>query len=206
MLVRAIRLGPEGIARVRELRAEEMDAAMMGAAEDALARLRAGAERVVHPLPDDPDLVVGLGTPYDPRVAEALERHWRERHRDADPSEYAAMSESLDRRGRRTTFHLARGEKSACYHLVPADVPESGGSLVWLVGGELAGASILAGVRGSLEAREALRVKVLEVVAEIVALKPAFLAPKGPVGRAGMLADHFAVAMLASDLGPEPPG
>src|SRR5438552_2070161 len=87
---------------------DTLDPALLRAAADTLARLRAGQDPVPDPIPGGPELFVGLGVP---RVRVPVERMTPEQR-----EQWEASKDRVEREQRRTSFYLGYRGVRLVYH------------------------------------------------------------------------------------------
>ncbi len=179
------------------LHARDMNPQPLRAAQDTLAALREGVPSVSNPVPGGPEMTVALGLPPDEYVKRWLREIWQEHHPNADPSEYEAIRRQVDEHHRRTGSYIAYRGATEGYTLVPLDCSEEDAGLYGTVAGSCP-TDLTFWEQASEQEQEMHCQEHYAVAREIVALKPAFIAPSQRTAPRSLFGDHFAVAMLLS--------
>jgi hypothetical protein len=182
----------------QELLPKDMDPILLRRAEEVLALLRTGTPSVSNPIPAGPQMAVVLGSPRNSHAEKRARERWQDHNPEGDLAQYEIECQQWELERRRTGFYVTYRGVSKSYNLIARDIYKHDGGLYGLVIGSSLGTRRLN--QESEEERENQQKQITETVRQCVALRPAFIAPSAIMDDRSSFADHFAVAMLLSDL------
>jgi hypothetical protein len=201
MLIHKIILRGGQIEIRQEIDNGNVDTNLLSRAQDVLADLRSGIASISNPIPDGPELTVSLGLPRSEYLEHHLREQWQALHPGVALSEYESMRGEVTEHLQRTGFYLMYKGVTDFYHLVLRESTEEDAGLYGTVAGSSLEVEDTPVEEQTAEERANYQQQHESVVREMIALKPAFIAPSMRLDPRSLFGDHFAVAMLLSDAG-----
>jgi len=177
-----------------------LDASLLNSARTLLAQLRSGASEMPLEVSGRHVLTVALGIAISEETQRRLREHWIEMNPRLDLSEYDRIISEVAVTLRASGFYLTYGGIRASYALIPSDCEEHKPGLYGAICGSWLNAQH--SLPENMRSRQSVAEQQPEheaVLAEIVGLRPAYLAPTSIIDERTEFGDCLAVAMLRGE-------